>query len=116
MNHEALTERLSKIQIEKLSYISINYDGNEFELIDELRDKRYVVNKAVSEICKLIDGKNSLLDIAKEISNLYKVELNTIEEDIFEIYCFFKKNNLIICKDSFLYKYLKIYYRISFIR
>lgn len=107
---------LKKIVIEELSYISLNELEKDLELVDELSDKKYVINHVLKNMCELIDGKKSLFEIIVLIAEHYGIDKEDIKFDIYEIYLFMKKNKMIIVKNTFTYYYLKIYYKISIIK
>lgn len=116
MQNKGLENILDKIVIEELSHISINETEAGIELQDELRDKGYLINKVMQHMCRLINGKRTLLEIAHDMSQSYQMEQSLIEQDIYDIYKFMKRNKLIITKNSLYYKYMKIYYKVSMIK
>ena len=107
---------LKKIIIEKLSYISISEIENDYELVDELRDKKYVINHVLKNMCELIEGKKSLFEIIILMAEYYGINKEDIKSDIYDIYIFMRKNKIIIVKNTLTYFLLKIYYKISIIK
>ena len=102
------------IVVEKLSYISFELIEDEIILVDELRDKRFKINRTAYEFCNNIDGIKDLQDISIDIAKIYNIDSEIIKEDIWDLYKFLKKNKLIIAKGSFIYKLLKFYQVVTF--
>ena len=48
-------------------------------------DKMYSINETGARIWELMDGKNTLEEIAKRISQEYDVEESVVKEDILEL-------------------------------
>lgn len=104
-----------EIIIESLSHIDFIEDKDSYVLWDKINDHKYDINKTTYEICTEIDGTKCLEDIAISVANKYNMQLNEIEDDVFKIFLFLKKNGLCLCKGTMKYNLIKFYNKLIFL-
>lgn len=102
--------------IEKPSFIKvIRY--NDFVIIyDYLLEQRFELSSIAYEMFIEIDGEKRIYDISKIIAERYNTSVDEVTQDTIDLFNPFIKSKVLFVKESFLYKYIKIYYKLIFFK